>query len=97
MCSSHCPSQAGSWRHREHRLTAHAYGAPRVPASYGGGYVLFSNSGMGDHGWVASNGLYAGHLTDLDSFGQPDGEGGMHPHMQQVFAPPAVDIFDFYT
>ena len=62
-----------------------------MPASHGGGYVLFSNSGMGDHGWVASNGLYAAHLTDLNSFGQPDGEGGVHPHMQQVFAPPAVD------
>jgi hypothetical protein len=64
----------------------------RLPASQGGGYVLFSNSGMGKS-WIAAGGLFAAHIGagDLDRFGQPDGEGGTYPRIQQVYKPPVVD------
>lgn len=64
----------------------------RLPASHGGGFVLFSNSGMGTTGWVASNGLFAAHMDDLDRFGERDGTTGeVFPKMQNVYTPPVVD------
>ena len=64
----------------------------RVPASHGGGYVLFSSSTFDcSTGKVAAAGLFAGHIAELDRFGEPDGEGGAYPKMQSVYTPPVVD------
>eukprot|EP01052_Picozoa_sp_SAG31_P032564 SAG31_NODE_3582_length_4100_cov_3.424394_2_plen_410_part_00 len=63
----------------------------RLPSSHGGGFVLFSNSGMGAKDWVASNGLFAAYLGDLDRFGQVNGTVGQHLTVRQVFKPPIVD------
>lgn len=66
---------------------AQRFTAPRKPGP--AGQVLFSNAGPGP----SANGLWAGHLRELDDFGRPEpggGAGAVLPRMQLVYKAPVV-------